>query len=87
MDLFKFLNENYFFLVPVLWIIGYALKQTPWVPDWAIIWILFAFSLVLACMGFGFNVEAITNSILATGVAVFGHQAVKQFNEGMRYKK
>ncbi|WP_331457328.1 phage holin family protein [Bacillus sp. FJAT-18017] len=86
MDLLQFLNENYFFLVPVLWVIGYALKQTPKVPDWAIIWVLFGLSLVLAGLGFGYTIEAITNGIIATGVAVFGQQAVKQLAEAKSLK-
>ncbi|CEG26961.1 phage holin family protein [Bacillus sp. B-jedd] len=86
-DFLQFLNENYFFLVPVLWIIGYALKQTPSIPDWSIIWILFAISLFLACFAFGLNIQAITNGIIATGVAVFGQQAVKQTLEAKNKRK
>lgn len=86
-DFLQFLNENYFFLVPVLWIIGYALKQTPSIPDWSIIWILFAISLFLACFAFGLNIQAITNGIIATGVAVFGQQAVKQTLEAKNRRK
>ncbi|RHW38021.1 hypothetical protein D1B31_14660 [Neobacillus notoginsengisoli] len=86
-DFLQFLNENYYFLVPVLWIIGYALKQTPHIPDWSIIWVLFAISLFLACFAFGLNVQAITNGIVATGVAVFGQQAVKQTLEAVNLRK
>lgn len=82
MDIIQFLNQNYYFLVPVLWVIGYALKKTPRVPDWSIIWFLFGISLVLAWIAFGFNIDAITNGILAAGTAVFGHQTLKQTMEG-----
>nr|WP_059170298.1 phage holin family protein [Bacillus sp. FJAT-27445] len=87
MDLIQILNQNYFFLVPVLWVIGYALKQTPRVPDWSIIWYLFGISLVLAWIAFGLNIDAITNGIIATGVALFGHQSLKQTLEGLNSGK
>ncbi len=65
-------------LVPGLWVLGFALKQTPHVPDWSIIWILTAVSLVFGWVAFGLTYEAIMNSIVAAGVAVFGHQLFKQ---------
>lgn len=78
LDLFEFLNENYLMLVPALWVLGYALKQTPMLPDWSIIWVISFVSLVLAMFTFGFHPEAFLNALTAAGVAVFGHQLVKQ---------
>lgn len=78
MDIINFLNQNYFFLVPVLWVIGYAIKQTPFIPDWAIIWIILGISLGIGTFAFGLSVDAITNAVIAAGVAVFGHQMFKQ---------
>ena len=74
----NFLLDNYYILVPVLWIIGYALKQTPIIADWLIIWILLVVSIVLGTLAYGFSFEAVTNGIIATGVAVLGHQMAKQ---------
>jgi len=74
----SFLLGHYYILVPVLWVIGYALKQTPIIPDWSIIWILLLASSVLATFAYGFTFEAITNGIIAAGVSVFGHQLAKQ---------
>lgn len=73
-----FLLEHYYILVPVLWIIGYALKQTPIISDWLIIWILLLTSISLAAFAYGMTFEAITNGIIATGISVFGHQLAKQ---------
>lgn len=78
MDLLSMLNENYLFLVPALWVLGYALKKTPKVPDWTIIWVLFLVSVGMALFTFGVNTEAITQGIVAAGAAVLGHQLVKQ---------
>ncbi len=81
MDVTHYLSDSYMFLVPVLWVLGFALKRTPKVPDWMIIWILFFVSLALAVFSFGFTPDAVVNAIIAAGVAVFGHQLVKQTKE------
>ncbi|UII57671.1 phage holin family protein [Cytobacillus spongiae] len=78
MNLIDFLNENYIMLVPALWVLGFALKQTPKVPDWSIIWILFLAAIILGNLAFGFSSTGIINGIIAAGVAVLGHQMFKQ---------
>ncbi|RFB10182.1 hypothetical protein DZB84_23145 [Bacillus sp. HNG] len=87
MDLLQFSNENYYMLVPMLWVIGFFLKQTPTIPNWAITWILLGVSLVGGAFFFGFTAEAFFNGVIAAGVAVFGHQMVKQTAEAMEGKK
>ncbi|MFE8699215.1 phage holin family protein [Cytobacillus sp. FJAT-54145] len=76
--LIQFLNKNYYMLVPALWVLGYALKQTPKIPDWSIIWILLVCSLGFGTFAFGFSFKGALNGIIAAGIAVLGHQMVKQ---------
>lgn len=76
--LIEFLNKNYYIFVPALWVIGYALKQTPKVPDWTIIWILLAASIAFGTFAFGFSIEGVINGVIAAGIAVLGHQMMKQ---------
>ncbi|WP_099354054.1 phage holin family protein [Fredinandcohnia onubensis] len=78
MDLLEFLNENYYMLVPALWVIGYFLKTTPNIPNWSITWILLGVSLAGGTFFYGFTAEAVYNGVIAAGVAVFGHQLYKQ---------
>lgn len=78
MDFLSFLNENYYVMVPALWIIGFALKRTPKVPDWSIIWILLVLAVGIGTFSFGFTFNAFMNGIIAAGIAVLGHQVVKQ---------
>jgi hypothetical protein len=73
----EYINENYYVFIPVLWVIGYALKQTPFISNWLIIWILLAFSILLGTFAYGFTVSAVINGILVTGVAVLGHQIMQ----------
>ncbi|MEH7382687.1 phage holin family protein [Bacillus sp. JJ1533] len=87
MDLLQFLNENYYMLVPVLWVIGYFLKATPSIPNWSITWILLGVSLVGGAFFFGLTAEAVYNGVIAAGVAVFGHQLIKQTAEARAGKK
>jgi hypothetical protein len=76
--LLEFLNQNYYMMVPALWVIGYGLKHTPKVPDWTILWILLAVSISFGSFAFGFSTEGILNGVVAAGVAVLGHQMFKQ---------
>ncbi|WP_141432383.1 phage holin family protein [Bacillus sp. 03113] len=78
MNLIQYLDENYLVLVPALWVIGIALKQTPKIPDWSIIWILLFLSITTGTYIYGFSFRGILNGIVAAGVSVLGHQVVKQ---------
>jgi hypothetical protein len=78
LELLPFCDENYVILVPALWVLGYALKQTPKVPNWSIIWILTIVSLIFATISYGLTIDAIVNGLIASGTAVYGHQLLKQ---------
>ncbi|WNS77279.1 phage holin family protein [Bacillus sp. DTU_2020_1000418_1_SI_GHA_SEK_038] len=78
LNLIDYLNQNYIMLVPALWVLGFALKQTPAIPDWLIIWILFIASITVGSVAFGFSIDGLVNGITAAGVAVLGHQMYKQ---------
>ncbi|MFC4386958.1 phage holin family protein [Gracilibacillus marinus] len=72
------IREDFYFIVPALWFIGYACKRTPFIPDWLIVWILISFSVLAAVSMYGFTVQAIADGIIAVAIAVFSHQVVKQ---------
>ena len=82
MDFIEYLNQNYLLLVPALWILGFAIKQTPFIPDWLIIWIILLVSIVFGTIAFGFSFEGLINGVVAAGVAVLGHQMLKQTLNG-----
>lgn len=85
--LIEYLNQNYYILVPALWVIGFALKQTPKVPDWSILWILLIAAIGFGTFAFGISYEGILNGILAAGIAVLGHQMFKQTMSSHKKKK
>lgn len=81
MDILTYIVEQALILVPALWIVGAFLKKTPNVPDWVIPWALLAAGVGGAIAIIGTTPEAVIQGILVTGVAVLGHQIVKQTTE------
>jgi len=76
--LMEFLTESALILVPVLWIIGTFIKHVPSIPDWLIVWILLILGILFAVFTLGFSAQSVIQGIIATGVAVYGHQLLKQ---------
>ncbi|WP_286166051.1 phage holin family protein [Peribacillus frigoritolerans] len=65
-------------VVPALMILGYALKRTPKVQDWMIVWILLGAGIMASIFTLGFSVSSIANGFIAAGAAITTHQAYKQ---------
>lgn len=78
MDYTKFLVENAYILIPVLYIIGNILKDLKFIADKYIPILLLVFGILLACGWLGFNMSSIIQGILLTGIAVYSNQVVKQ---------
>ncbi|MDF0726274.1 phage holin family protein [Cytobacillus sp. S13-E01] len=74
-------------VVPALLILGYALKNTPKVQDWMIIWILLLLGIMASILKLGFTVNGIANGMIAAGAAITTHQAIKQSFRSHRKKK
>lgn len=72
------IHEQLAIVVPALLIIGYALKRTPKVQDWMIVWILLTIGVIASGYTIGFTVSGIANGIIAAGAAITTHQAYKQ---------
>jgi hypothetical protein len=72
------LNSQIVIIVPALLFLGYALKRTPKVKDWWIIWILLISGVCASGMKLGFNVNGISNGIIAAGIAITSQQTLVQ---------
>lgn len=77
-------------LIPVMWAIGYAIKNTQKIDDKYIPIILGVVSILLTALGLLATVEsnlvtllfaAITQGIIIAAVAVYGNQIVKQMSK------
>lgn len=78
MQLSDYLDQGFAYFVPALWVIGVFLKMTPKVKNWMILWILLVISVIFAVIKSGWSLDSVINGIVASGVAVLGHQLVKQ---------
>lgn len=72
------ISEQLAIVVPALMIIGYALKRTPKIADWMILWILLVIGVIASGFTLGFTISGIGNGIIAAGAAITTHQAYKQ---------
>lgn len=79
MDFTKYLVENAYILIPVLYILGNILKDLKFVADKYIPIILLGLGILLACCWLGFNTSSVIQGILITGITVYSNQVVKQF--------
>lgn len=74
----ELLTPEMLIVVVALILIGLALKQTPKVQDWLIVWILPIVGIVFSLFLLGVHIEAVLQGILAAGAAVLIHQMWKQ---------
>ncbi|MCA4756341.1 phage holin family protein [Mycolicibacterium fortuitum] len=79
----EYINPELIGVVIASWIIGYALKRTPLIPDWTIVYLVTLVAIVFACMLLGFTVQSVIQGILCGAVAVYGNQLVKQGKKGV----
>lgn len=78
MDFTKYLVENAYVLIPVLYILGNILKDLKFIADKYIPILLLALGILLACCWLGFDISAVIQGILLTGITVYSNQVIKQ---------
>lgn len=77
-EIIQYIVSEALVLVPVLFIIGLLLKNTPKVADWSIPWVLLVIGVVGGILLVGDPLGGAVQGILVTGVTVLTHQLVKQ---------
>lgn len=77
-DILNFVQENVYVLIMVLYVIGVFLKNTKKIADWLIPFILLVIGIVLTIAVLQDIVNGIIQGVLITGVAVLGHNLIKQ---------
>lgn len=78
MDIVNYITGKALYLVPVLYVIGSFLKNTPKIPDWLIPWILTGLGVVGGLFTIGLNFDGVIQGVLAAGATVLGNQLYKQ---------
>jgi len=78
-----FMADRALILVPALWVVGAVVKKTPVIADWLIPYILLALGVSGGLVTVGATADGVIQGVLAAGLAVLGHQLVKQTGEAM----
>jgi len=65
-------NGKLVVVIPVLWYLATALKDTPFVKKWIIPWIISILGIVMCVLIVGFDIQSIMQGILCSGIALFG---------------
>ena len=78
MDFMNYIIENALILIPVLYILGSFLKGLENIKDKYIPLVLLTIGIGFSVAIIGFNVDAILQGILVTGVTVVGNLLIKQ---------
>lgn len=82
MDFTTYLIDKMLILIPVLYVLGTFIKNTPNVKDWVIPWVLLVIGVVAAvAIGLGAGIpipEAIIQGVLVTGATVLTNQLIVQ---------
>lgn len=77
-EIIKFITEEALVLMPVLFILGLLLKNTPKVADWTIPWVLLTLGVAGSILIVGDVLQGIVQGVLVAGATVLTHQLVKQ---------
>jgi hypothetical protein len=77
-EIIQYIVSEALVLVPVLFVIGLLLKNTPKVADWTIPWVLLVIGVVGGILLLGDPLGGAVQGILVTGVTVLTHQLIVQ---------
>lgn len=81
--IYQLIDLKLLVVVAACWVIGFALKKTPNVPDWSIVYIVTLVAVGLTIWMLGFGPESLIQGVLCGAFAVYGNQIVKQTKKGV----
>ena len=87
MDITEYIRPDAFILVPVLYINGSFLRQTPHIPFWTHPWIKLIFAVIACLLHYGFQIESVIQGILVTGAAVLSRNILSGTINGIDQRK
>lgn len=82
----ELLDPKLIIVLAMSWVVGFTLKQTPYVPDWCIIFIVSIVTIVISIWLLGWSPESLIQGVLTGAVAVYGNQLVKQIKKGVEHE-
>lgn len=90
MDLFNFemyIRSDAFILIPVLYVIGRLLRQTPYIPIWSYAWIQLFFAVISCLLYYGLEIPSVVQGILVTGAAMVSTDLLHNTIDGLNESK
>jgi hypothetical protein len=81
MDFLSFILKELLWVIPVLWFLGWSLKQVPQIKNQYIPFILIFIGILFAGFFKGWTAFNVGQGIMLAGLAVLGNQVVKQSAE------
>lgn len=66
----NFIRADAWILIPVLYLIGMFLEQTPKVPEWVSPWVQMTIGIIFCLIYYGMIIQAVVQGILVAGAAV-----------------
>jgi hypothetical protein len=81
MDFSKYLVDNAYVLVPVLYILGSIMKDSKFIADKYIPLCLLILGILFACGWLGFDMGSVIQGVLITGITVYSNQVIKQLQK------
>ena len=87
MDITEYIRPDALILIPVLYIIGMFLRQTPRIPFWSHSWIKVIFAVIACLLHYGYQIESVIQGILATGAAVLSRDLLSITVNGIDQRK
>lgn len=84
MDVLEYLIEDGLIMIPTLYFLGFSIKNTNLLPNWAIPFVLLTISLFITpwVLG-GFTADNVVQSILVTAAAVLTNELFTQGKKGV----
>ena len=87
MDVTEYIRPDALILIPVLYIIGMFLRQTPHIPFWSHSWIKVIFAVIACLLHYGYRIESVIQGILVTGAAVLSRDLLSITVNGIDQRK
>ncbi len=78
------ITSHMLYLSLILVVIGNGLKQTIYIANWSILWILMTISIIINFVFFGIRFETLFEAVVAVALSTVIYQFYKQTNEGVR---
>lgn len=81
------IRPDAYILIPVIYLIGLFLKQTPNIPEWSYAWIQLSFGIVACLLYYGFEISSVNQGILTAGVAILAKDLIHLTADAAAAKK